>query len=165
MAAATFMDVFAVAQAPNGYNERTQQVYAPRWSGTYSLSYPWRGVGLSIDLTGKWFGPMRLPVVPHDFRPAYSPWYTLMNLQVTKKWGGRTETYIAAKNLLNFIPQNPILHPDNPFDRQGGLYWNTDGTPNAATNPHGYTFDPTYNYAPMQGIKLMLGMRFNLAGR
>lgn len=157
MAGFTWMDVYAVE------NEiRTQQVYAPRWSGNYSLNYTWRSTGLSFDLTGKWNGPMRLPVVPNDFRPEYSPWYNLLNLQVTKKWKGGVETYLAGKNLLNFLPANPILHPDDPFDRPGGKYWNADGTPNATNNPYGFTFDPSYNYAPMQGIKLVVGFRYSL---
>jgi outer membrane receptor for ferrienterochelin and colicins len=154
MAGFTYMDVYAVE------NEvRTQQVYAPQWSGNYSLNYTWRKTGLSFDLTGKWNGPMRMPTVPNDFRPEYSPWYNLLNLQVTKKWKGGMETYLAGKNLLNFLPANPILHPDDPFDRPGGKYWNNDGTPNSITNPYGFTFDPSYNYAPMQGIKLVVGVR------
>ncbi|MCU0394344.1 MAG: TonB-dependent receptor [Chitinophagaceae bacterium] len=157
MAGFTFMDVYV---EENG--QRTQQVYAPRWSGNYTLSYTLRKARLSFDLTGRWNGPMRLPVVPDDFRPEYSPWYNLVNLQATKKWNNRWETYLAIKNLLNFIPENPILHPDDPFDRPGGKYWNADASPNAVTNPNGYTFDPSYNYAPMQGIKLMVGLRFSL---
>lgn len=157
MAGITWMDVYVVEN-----EQRTQQVYAPRWSGNYSLSYQLRRAGLLLDLTGRWNGPMRLPVVPGDFRPEYSPWYNLLNLQVTRKWGKGVETYLAGKNLLNFLPRHPILHPDDPFDRPGGRYWLADGTPNPATNPNGFTFDPTYNYAPMQGIRLLVGLRYTL---
>jgi outer membrane receptor for ferrienterochelin and colicins len=153
-AAITYMDVFAVEE-----DIKTRQVYAPKWSGTYNARYMWRRAKLSFDLTGKWTGPMRLPTVPNDFRPEFSPLFNLLNFQATKNWGRGIETYLSVKNLLNFIPQNPILHPDDPFDRPGGKYWNTDGTPNAITNPNGFTFDPSYNYAPMQGIKLMVGFR------
>lgn len=157
MAGFTLMDVFAVDE-----HIKTQQVYAPRWSGNYTLTYVLKKTGLSFDITGKWTGPMRLPTVPNDERPSYSPWYTLLNLQATKKWKHGIETYVSVKNVLNFIPANPILHPDDPFDKRGGKYWNADGTANAITNPNGYTFDPTYNYAPMQGIKLLVGCRINL---
>ncbi|HSC53727.1 MAG TPA: TonB-dependent receptor [Phnomibacter sp.] len=153
----TLMDVYAIDN-----DVKKEQIYAPNWSGNYSLSYSFRKAKLTLDLTGKWTGPMRLPIVPNDTRPAYSPWYNLMNLQATKTWGHGIETYVSVKNLLNFIPQNPILHPDDPFDKPGGKYWNTDGTANAITNPNGLTFDPTYNYAPMQGIKLLLGLRYSL---
>ena len=71
------------------------------------------------------------------------------------------ETYLSVKNLLNFIPANPIQHAADPFNKPGGKYWNADGTANAITNPHGFTFDPSYNYAPMQGIKLMIGCRIS----
>ncbi len=105
---------------------------------------------------------MRLPTVPNDARTEYSPWFNLVNFQVAKKWNTNIETYISVKNLLNFIPANPILHPDDPFDKPGGKYWNTDGTPNSITNPYAYTFDPAYNYAPMQGIRMMAGFRYTL---
>lgn len=157
MAGLTYMDVYAASN-----DIKTLQPYAPRWSGNYSLNFPIRKAGLTIDLTGKWTGPMRLPVVPNDFRPAMSPLYNLLNAQLTKKWPKGMETYLAVKNLFNFIPTNPILHPDDPFDRRGGLYWNADGTPNTATNPNAYSFDPSYNYAPMQGIKWLLGIRWNM---
>jgi outer membrane receptor for ferrienterochelin and colicins len=105
---------------------------------------------------------MRLPVFPEDFRPENSPWYTLLNLQATRRFGGNVEVYVSGKNLLNFLPRNPILHPDDPFDRPGGRYWLADGNPNPVTNPNGFTFDPTYNYAPMQGFRLMLGVRLHM---
>jgi outer membrane receptor for ferrienterochelin and colicins len=111
-----------------------------------------------IDLTGTFTGPMRLPVFPNDFRPEFSPWYSLLNLQVTKRFN-HVELYVSGKNLLNFVPADPILHPDDPFDRPGGRYWLADGTPNPVTNPNGFSFDPTYNYAPMQGIRLLIGCR------
>jgi len=52
-----------------------------------------------------------------------------------------------VKNLLNFIPKDPILRPLDPFDRE--------------VDPMGYTFDAAYNYASMQGIRLFFGMRFS----
>jgi outer membrane receptor for ferrienterochelin and colicins len=93
---------------------------------------------------------MHLPVVPNDYRPAISPLYTLMNFQVTKKFSDRLEVYTAVKNLLNFLPKDPILRPFDPFDK----YLHID-------NPNGYTFDPSYNYAPVQGIKALLGVRMH----
>ncbi len=157
----TYMDVYVKEPDENGVKMKTQQVYAPRWSGTYNVSYALRG-GTSFDLTGQFMGPMRLPVFSNDFRNEYSPFYSLLNLQITQKVKDHLEFYIVGKNLLNFIPKNPILHPDDPFDRPGGPYWLNDGSPNPGTNPNGFSFDPTYNYAPMQGIRLMIGCRFSL---
>ena len=151
----TLMDVYAVEQG-----KREQQMNAPKLTVTYALSYTVRKWNTSFDLTGKLFSPQRLPVYPNDFRPEYSPWFTLMNLQATKKLSSKFEIYASVKNLLNFIPRNPILHPDDPFDKPGGKYFLGDGTPNPATNPYNFTFDPNSSYAPMQGIKLMVGVRW-----
>lgn len=63
---------------------------------------------------------MYLPVVPGDFREEQSPWYCIMNVQVTKSFAAGLEVYAGAKNLLGFIPSNPLLHPDDPFNRAGG---------------------------------------------
>jgi len=96
---------------------------------------------------------MRLPVVPDDFRPEYSPWFTLMNIQLTKKFDNGFEIYGGIRNLLNFTPKNPILRPFDPFDNQ---------VDDVANNPYGYTFDTTYGYAPMQGIRTFLGIRYQI---
>ena len=154
-AATTYMQVYAVQQG-----QRTPQLYAPRLSGTYSLTWPVKRIGLAFTLTSRVMGPMRLPVLPNDIRPAYSPWYQIANLQASKKWKYGVETYLSLKNLFNFLPANPIMHPDDPFDKPGGKYWNLDGSPNSVTNPAGFTFDPSYNYAPMQGLRLMAGLRW-----
>ncbi|MCO4291372.1 TonB-dependent receptor [Solitalea sp. MAHUQ-68] len=162
MIGATYMDVYQKDKDAEGNRKTTPQLFAPKLSGTYAVSYtinPWK---LSIDVTGKVNGPMYLPVVPNDYRTEKSPWYNLMNLQLTKKLENGLEIYGGCKNLLNFLPKNPILHPDDPFNKSGGKYFLSDGSPNPSTNPYNYTFDPSYNYAPMQGIKGFLGVRYNL---
>jgi outer membrane receptor for ferrienterochelin and colicins len=55
-----------------------------------------------------------------------------------------------------------LLHPDDPFNKPGGKYFNTDGTARSDTNPNGYVFDPSYNYAPIQGLKGFLGVRLTV---
>jgi outer membrane receptor for ferrienterochelin and colicins len=84
-----------------------------------------------------------------------------MNLQVTKTLKA-LEIYGGIKNLLNFLPKYPILHSDDPFDKPGGKYFDNGGNARPDTNPNGYTFDPSYNYAPIQGLKGFLGVRWNL---
>jgi outer membrane receptor for ferrienterochelin and colicins len=54
------------------------------------------------------------------------------------------------------------MHPDDPFDRPGGIYFDESGNPRPETNPNGYTFDTAYNYAPLQGLKVFAGIRFTL---
>ena len=143
----TYMDVY---QENEG--DRIQQLHAPKWSGTYNLSYQFANK-FSVDLTGQFYGPMRLPTVPDDFRPDYSPWFTLMNIQLTKKFDNGFEIYGGVRNLLNFTPKNPILRPFDPFDNQ---------VDDVSSNPYGYTFDTTYGYAPMQGIRTFLGIRYQI---
>jgi outer membrane receptor for ferrienterochelin and colicins len=91
---------------------------------------------------------MYLPVVVNDFRSALSPWFDIANVQVTKKYKG-FEVYVGLKNLWNFLPKNPILRPDDPFDKKTSV-----------NNPNGYTFDTSYNYASVQGIRGFVGIRW-----
>jgi outer membrane receptor for ferrienterochelin and colicins len=149
MAGVTLMDVYRKEKI-NFKEERIKQFYAPGFSGTFSMSYTFEKPQLSFDLTGRINGPMRLPTVPNDFRPEYSPWFGILNLQATKTMG-KWEFYGGVKNLLNFIPKDPLLRPFDPFDK----------TINQ-NNPYGYTFDTSYNYAPVQGIKGFFGVRFTV---
>lgn len=82
---------------------------------------------------------MRLPIQTNDFRPEYSPTYALINLQVTHKFNDRFECYGGVKNMLNFMPRDPLMRPSDPFDRNAN---------DPSTNPNGYTFDTSYMYAP-----------------
>ena len=152
LTAVTVMDVYR-KEKRNGLYVKTPQLYAPNFSGNFSLSYNWKKPGVVIDWTGKINSSMHLPVVPNDFRPEQSPWHCIMNLQLTKRFANNLEIYGGAKNLLNFIPKDPILRPFDPFDKNVN---------DPINNPHGYTFDPSYNYAPLQGIKTFLGVRWTL---
>lgn len=146
----TLMDVYQISTSQEG-EIKTPQLFAPRVSGTYALSYSIDKFGLTLDLTGRLNGPMDLPVVPNDFRPQKSPWFTLMNFQLSKTFTTGLEIYGGVKNLLNFIPKDPLLRPFDPFDKNVN-----------SNNPFGYTFDTTYNYAPVQGIKAFGGLRYTI---
>ena len=160
IAGATWMDVFEMDKDANGVKTKVPQLFAPKISGTFAISYTLRKAGLAFDLTGKITGPMQLPVVPNDFRPAKSPLYSIINLQLTKTWEGGFECYGGIKNIFNFLPKDPLLHPDDPFDRSGGKYFDANGKARTDTNPNGYVFDPSYNYAPVQGAKAFIGIRW-----
>lgn len=139
----TFLDVFREEEGV-----RWPQLHAPAISGVGGLTYTSSNRHWVVDFTGKLTGPMYLPVVPNDYRPDKSPWFALLNLQVTyksKAW----EFYGGVKNLLNFIPDDPILRPFDPFDKYIDV-----------NNPFGYTFDPSYNYAPMVGARAFVGWRY-----
>ncbi len=153
MAGATWMDVYTQVDLTQGISQRQDAYFAPGWSGTFtaSLSLPKRW---SLDLTGQWYGPMRLPVLPNDFRPEHSPTYALVNLQVMRPIGERFEIYGGVKNLLDFVPSDPLMRPFDPFDQQAG---------DPATNPYGYTFDTSYMYAPIQGARGFFGVRYTVS--
>ncbi|MBX2897058.1 MAG: TonB-dependent receptor [Cyclobacteriaceae bacterium] len=157
----TWMDVFQV-QGSEANEIKVPQLQAPKFSGTFTVSYTTPKSNVTFDLTGRVYGPMHLPVVANDFRPAMSPWFGLLNFQVSKSFGSNLEVYAGVKNLLNFIPKDPLLHPDDPFDRPGGKYFDANGAPRPDTNPNGYNFDTTYNYAQLQGAKMQLGVRWTI---
>lgn len=149
----SYMDVYQVRDNGTGKLQKQQQLQAPEWSGTFSLGKTFVKPNLVIDFTGSWYGPMRLPILPNDYRPEYSPWFCLANVQLTKKTLKGWEFYGGIKNLFHFVPSNPIMRPFDPFDEYVNDPFN---------NPNGYTFDPSYNYAPLQGRKLYAGFRYTL---
>jgi outer membrane receptor for ferrienterochelin and colicins len=46
-----------------------------------------------------------------------------------------------VKNVLDFMPKNPLYRPDEPFSDE---------------------FDTAYNYAPMEGRKAVMGVRVRM---
>lgn len=153
---ATYMDVYLKEDDGTGNLQRVRQLYAPKWSGNFIASYTFTKQLVTIDFTAKWNGPMRLPVLPNDYRPEYSPFYTIANVQVSKKFSRNFEIYAGVKNLLNFVPENPIMRANDPFDKN---------VEDPVNNPYGYTFDPSYNYASMQGIRGFAGLRWLLGSK
>lgn len=148
----TFMDVYSVQDNENDLNVTVPQLHAPTVSATYALTYEIRKAGLVIDYTGRLYSPMHLPVLENDFRPGKSPWFVLDNVQLTKKLPKQLEIYGGVKNLFNFLPKNPLMRPFDPFDKHI-----------TENNPNGYTFDTTYNYAPLQKRRVFLGLRWHLS--
>jgi outer membrane receptor for ferrienterochelin and colicins len=147
IAGATAMDVYRVE---NG--QRLPQLFAPPFSGTWTVSHPVPRWGLTLDYTGTLSSPMYLPVLPNDYRPAQSPWFSIHNIQVTKRYKNGVDLYAGVKNLFGFFPrEDVILRAFDPFDKQTSI-----------NNPNGYTFDPSYNYAPIQRQRVLLGLRYAL---
>lgn len=145
----TYLDVF---QKFDNENEKSQQLHAPKWSGTYNLTYKFAN-NLIVDFTGQFYGSMRLPVLPNDYRPEYSPFFSLANIQVSKSFKSGFEVYCGVKNLFNFTPKYPLMRPFDPFDKHVN---------DPINNPNHYTFDTTYGYAPMQKIRGFLGVKYIL---
>jgi outer membrane receptor for ferrienterochelin and colicins len=128
------------------------QLLTESFSGVWSISYKFSN-DFSIDYTGNLYGPMRLPLLgENDPRDEYSPWFSIQNIQLRKKFSNSWEIYGGVKNLLNFTPAaNSINSADNPFD----------AVVNTETNPE-KAFDPSYVYASNQGIRAFAGVRCTL---
>jgi outer membrane receptor for ferrienterochelin and colicins len=106
---------------------------------------------------------MRLPLLGElDDRAEYSPWWSIQNIQLTKRFSSKWEVYSGVKNLLNFTPAaNSIARSFDPFDEN--VVFESDGQVVPTTqNPNALTFDPTYVYAANQGIRAFLGFRYTL---
>lgn len=148
----TYCDVKNITRINGAANQVLSQLNTPVWSGNLIASFDWKKEGWRSDITGNWYGPQRLAVLPNDFRPEYSPWFFLLNLQVSKTLRN-FEAYAGVKNLLNFIPQHPLMRPADPFNKQVN---------DPVRNPDNYVFDTAYNYAPVQGLRFYLGFRYSL---
>ena len=121
---------------------------------------------LTLDYTANLYGPMRLALLGElDPRREYSPFWSLQNLQATYKKWGTIELYGGVKNILNWTPNRNnaflIARANDPFDNE--VTFNPNGDAIATTNnPYALTFDPTYMFAPNQGRRFFLGLRFRL---
>lgn len=158
LAGVTAMDV---SITENG--KRTRQLLTEQLTGTWKVSYEWKKHGLTFDYTGNLYGPMRLPLLGDlDDRPANSPWWSIQNIQIRKKFKDKWEFYTGVKNLLNFTPpNNSIARSFDPFDK--GVSFDNNGEVIAtSSNPKALTFDPTYVFAPNQGIRGFVGIRYTI---
>ena len=145
---------------------KQQQILSEKFTATWSISYSIKKIHLELNYTGNLYSPMRLPLLGiMDPRAKYSPWWSIQNIQFIysgfKKW----EIYAGIKNLLNWTPNknNPfiIARSNDPFDKQ--VQFDSSGKAiSTVNNPYGLTFDPTYVYAPNQGIRGFLGVRFKI---
>lgn len=145
---------------------RSQQILTEKITGTWGITYGHARTGISIDYTGNVYSPMRLPVIGDlDPRATESPWWSIQNIQITKRSKKGWEIYGGLKNFLNWTPNrgNPfiIARSHDPFDKD--VEYNSDGSILATDkNPYALTFDPSYVYAPNQGIRGFIGFRYNL---
>ena len=151
-------------------NERegiiTRPILTEKLSMNWAVTYDIPDWFLSVDYTGNLYGSMRLPLLgPLDPREEYSKPWSLQNIQCTYKKFRNFELYGGVKNILNWTPNkgNPfiIARADDPFDEN--VQYDTNGTVLATpSNPYALTFDPGYVYAPNQGIRGFIGLRYTL---
>lgn len=157
----TFMNIINVEEGI-----KQQQMLSEKFTGTWGISYLFKHPKIEIDYTGNVYSPMRLPLVSEtDPRKEFSPWWSTQNIQLNYKGLKNWEFYIGIKNLLNFTPNkgNPfiIARAQDPFDKN--VQFSPSGQAISTTsNPYGLTFDPTYIYAPNQGIRMFFGIRYKI---
>ena len=157
---ATFIDLYSVENEEKIYPYLTE-----KFSGVWSFQYKFKSIDLQIDYTGNIYSPMKLPLLGElDPRSAYSPWYSIQNIKVTHTLKKGIQMYLGVKNLLNWTPnQNTafiIARSNDPFDNN--VQYDTNGNVMAtANNPYALTFDPSYVYAPNQGIRFFVGIKYS----
>lgn len=160
LAGATAMDVYRREEG-----KKIQQLFTEKFTGVWNVGYTFKQIGLTLDYTGNLYGPMRLPLLSDlDPRKEHSPWWSIQNIQVTKKIGSNIEIYGGVKNLLNWTPNkgNPfiIARANDPFDKNVAFV--NGQAQQTQDNPYKLTFDPSYVYGPNQGIRGFVGARYNL---
>lgn len=131
----TLQDVFQVNDGV-----RSDIAFATGFQGVYTLGYKFPRARLALDWTGRVIGPMPLP--RFEGLPSRSPWFTEQHLQGTWSLRSGVDVYGAVKNIFDYVQANAIIDPGNPF---------------------GDEFDTARVYGPIQGRRLLLGMRYALA--
>jgi outer membrane receptor for ferrienterochelin and colicins len=130
--------------------EIKQAVYFnPKFTITYSITHNFSNK-TKLIFSGNTKSPMLLPLAENDFRPEQSPWFSLINLFLSRAVGEKINLQLGVKNLMNFIPEHPILRSEDPFEKVQ-LPANRD-----------YSFDATYNYSPVKGIHFVIILKYNL---
>jgi outer membrane receptor for ferrienterochelin and colicins len=164
MAGATIQNVRKTEYADNHEAIHTRPVLTEKWSAVWQMSYTIPAWALTIDYTGNCYGPMRLPLISSlDPRPGNSPVWSIQNIQFTRRMQTNFEIFAGVKNLLNWTPARNIpfliARTNDPFDKN--LQYGPDGQVlPTADNPYGLSFDPSYIYAPNQGIRMFAGIRW-----
>ena len=157
----TYQDV---SQTRNGI--RLKQMLTESFSGTWTLSYKNYPTQLTLDYTGSLYGPMRLPTLGSlDPRSDTSPVWSIQNVQLRYEGLAAFELYGGVKNVFNWTPgkREPFLiaRAHDPFDEN--VSYDSQGNVQVTEeNPYALTFDPSYVYAPQQGRRVFVGLRYTL---
>ncbi len=110
--------------------------FAPSQQAVFSLGYRIDRIGTTVDWTGRVQGPTALPQFAG--LPGRSPWFTEQHVQFTHRLRNGPDVYVAVKNLFDFVQRDAIIDPFNPF---------------------GDRFDTARVYGPLQGRRLVVGLR------
>ena len=123
-----------------------EKPFVNRYKGLLTLSYApgtWQ-----FDLITQFNGDSRIPDMSGNATAIAdgqvmerSPFYVIMNTQITKKFGEHWEVYFGGENLTNYKQQHPLV---------------------AASEPFGQDFDASMVWGPLSGIRGYLGFRFQV---
>ena len=123
-----------------------EKPFVNRYKGLVTMSYApgsWQ-----FDFTTQFNGDSRIPLlagnataVDNGQNIERSPFYVIINAQVTKKLGKRWELYVGGENLTNYTQQHPIIAADDPASGD---------------------FDASMVWGPLSGIRGYAGVRFNI---
>ena len=123
-----------------------EKPFVNRYKGLVAISYApgtWQ-----FDLTTQFNGDSRVPdlsgnatAVADGQNIERSPFYVIMNAQITKKLGKCWEVYVGGENLTNYKQEHPII---------------------SASNPQSDDFDASMVWGPLSGIRAYAGVRFQI---
>jgi outer membrane receptor for ferrienterochelin and colicins len=122
------------------------KAFTSKYKGLLTLSYATRFDKWKFDFTTQLNGPARIPdqskmpgIVRRDY--AYSPVYTILNAQITKKFKHEIDCYLGVENLLNFKQKDPITEAFLPYHTH---------------------FDTSMTWGPTTGRLIYAGVRFKI---
>ena len=148
---ATYTDIYRIEN-----NVKIRQKKTPIFTTNYAISYTHPKSQIALDFTGNLYGSMDLPLIANDIRSAQSPIFNISNLQISRRFNNGLQVYMGAKNLFNFFPEQKIIYQAKELRAE-------QIKSSALSNlPQGYYFNTDASFAPMQGIRVFLGVRWNL---
>ncbi len=151
MLGATYTDIYRIE------NElKIRQKKTPIFTTNYALSYTHPKTQIMLDFTGNVYGSMDLPLITDDIRAAQSPIFNLSNLQISRRFNNGLQIYAGLKNMFNFFPEQKIIYQAKEL-RSEQIKPST-----LSSLPQGYYFNTDASFAPIQGIRGFLGVRWNL---
>lgn len=127
-------------------NELREKPFVNKYKGLVTLSYAPKS--WQFDFTTQFNGDCRVPslkenatAVANDQDIERSPFYVIMNVQVTKKLNEHFEIYAGGENLTNYKQKNPIISAGEPLSED---------------------FDASMVWGPLSGIRGYVGLRYQI---
>lgn len=141
----TYLNVYSIR---NG--EKNMELFAPIFSGVFSVGYELPLKRIRFDYTGRIMGPMHLPTFDEEWaREEISPWYTIQHFKIEKIFNNKISAFIGLRNMFNFTQESPLIDPSSGNNSETNQSWQAGFSPN---------FDTSYVYGPTRGRRYILGI-------